>query len=247
MFTIEYRAGLREALIAAARQDDRICGAAVTGSVAAGREDRWSDIDLAFAVAEEFDADQVVADWTARMYQDHVAVYHVDLWRGGTRFRVFLLADSLQVDLAFWPAAEFGATSPTFTLLFGTANERAYTPEPDPHELIGTACLYALHARSSLARGRVLEADHMISNLRNHVLALACVRHGVQAHNGRGVDDLPASYRALTVGMLPASLEVAELSRAFHATTATLLDEVQQMDADLAARLRPPVRLLSGA
>lgn len=246
MFTAEYREGLRETLIAAARQDDRICGAAVTGSAAAGREDRWSDIDLALAVAAEADAEQVVADWTARMYREHGAVDHLDVWRAGTLFRVFLLADSLQVDLAFWPAGEFGATSPTFRLVFGTANERAHTPEPEPKELIGTAWLYALHARSSLARGRVLQADYMISNLRNQVLALACVRHGVQAHNGRGLDDLPEGYRALTAAMLPVSLEAGELSRAFRATTATLLDEAGHVDAALAARLTPPVRLLSG-
>jgi hypothetical protein len=32
--------------------------------------------------------------------------------------------NTLQVDLAFWSSAEFGATGPTFRLALGTANER---------------------------------------------------------------------------------------------------------------------------
>jgi hypothetical protein len=40
-----------------------------------------------------------------------------------TLYRVLLLDNTLQVDLAFWPATEFGAIAPTFRLLFGRANE----------------------------------------------------------------------------------------------------------------------------
>src|SRR5262249_33468849 len=43
MFTPEERAQLRDALIAAARTDPRLTGAALTGSAAAWAEDRWSD------------------------------------------------------------------------------------------------------------------------------------------------------------------------------------------------------------
>jgi hypothetical protein len=49
---------------------------------------------------------------------------------GDVRFRVFLLAGTLQVDLAFWPQAEFGAIAPTFRLLFGTSRERPAPPAP---------------------------------------------------------------------------------------------------------------------
>jgi len=40
VFTPDERTELREALLAAARADGRIVGAAVTGSAAVGREDR---------------------------------------------------------------------------------------------------------------------------------------------------------------------------------------------------------------
>jgi len=45
----------------------------------------------------------VVAGWTERMYAEARAVDHVDLFRAGTRFRVFLPASTLQVDVTFWP------------------------------------------------------------------------------------------------------------------------------------------------
>ena len=114
MFTPEQRERLREVLVSAAYADTRITGAAVTGSAAVGREDRWSDIDLALCVAADAEFSEVLADWTERMYREHAAVHHVDVTRGATLYRVFLLADTLQVDLAFWSAAEFGATRPDF-------------------------------------------------------------------------------------------------------------------------------------
>ncbi|WP_197683445.1 hypothetical protein [Jiangella alkaliphila] len=47
MFTRDERTALRDALVAAARADDRIDGAALTGSAARDAEDGWSDIHLA--------------------------------------------------------------------------------------------------------------------------------------------------------------------------------------------------------
>src|SRR4051794_33902580 len=128
MFTPEERDQLREALVAAARADGRISSAALTGSAAAGVTDRWSDIDLALGVASAADYDQVVADWTALMYQAHAAIHQLDVVHERILYRVFLLASTLQVDLAFWPQTEFGATGPTFRLLFGTANQRPPRP-----------------------------------------------------------------------------------------------------------------------
>src|SRR5918912_1605092 len=125
-FTPDERERLRAELVSAARGDDRIRAAAHTGSASVGREDRWSDIDLALCVADDAEIASVVDDWTARMYRDHGAVAHHDVRRGATLFRVFMLENTLQVDLAFWPPADFGAIAPTFRLAFGTANERPF-------------------------------------------------------------------------------------------------------------------------
>jgi len=246
MFTPEDRTRLRDALIAAARADPRITGAALTGSAAAGAEDRWSDIDLALGVAGGADPGPVVADWTERMYREGGAVHHLDVYLGETLFRVFLLANTLQVDLAFWPAAEFGAIGPTFRLLFGTANERPVRPAPAAAGLIGMGWLYALHARSSIARGRAWQAEYMVSGMRDQVLVLACLRHGVPAVEGRGIDSLPPEATAAVAAGLVRSLDAAELRRAFGVVTEALIAEVERADAGLADRLAAPLRELTG-
>ncbi len=237
IFTSEERERLREKLILAARADPQIIGVAITGSAALGREDRWSDIDLALCLASNIDASQVIAHWTERMYRDYNALEHLDVWQGTTLYRVFLLTNTLQVDLAFWLATEFGATGPTFCLLFGTANVRPQVPLPAATNLIGWAWLYALHVRSSIARGRVWQAEFMLSGMRDQVLALACLRRGLPAYEGRGMDDLPPEITSSLTQALVRSLDIAELRRAFAVTKSALLLEVEQEDIELAKRL----------
>ena len=244
MFTPEDRDQLRAALVTAARADGRISGAALTGSGAVGATDRWSDIDLALAVAPAADHDQVVADWTDRMYRAHTAIHHLDVVHERILYRVFLLASTLQVDLAFWPAAEFGATGPTFRLLFGTANQRPPRPAPIAAELIGMGWLYALHVRSSIARGRPWQAEYMLSAARDQVLALICLRHGLSAVEGRGIDHLPAEATAAITGALVRSLDTAELRRAFGIVSDALIAEAAQVNTALATRLAAPLREL---
>ncbi len=246
MFTPEDRTRLRDALIAAARADPRITAAALTGSAANGAEDRWSDIDLALCVAADADPGRVAADWTGRMYREGGAVHHVDVYLGDTLFRVFLLASTLQVDLAFWPAAQFGAYGPAFRLLFGTAEERPFRPPPAAAWLIGMGWLYALHVRSSIERGRAWQAEYMLSAMRDQVLALACLRHGLPAVEGRGIDRLPPEATAAVAAGLVRSLDAAELRRAFVAVTEALIAEVGRADAGLADRLAAPLRELTG-
>src|SRR5262245_46435139 len=245
MFTPEDRTRLRDALIAAARADPRITGAALTGSASVGAEDRWSDIDLALSVAGGADYGRVVADWTERMYREGGAVHHLDVYLGDTLFRVFLLANTLQVDLAFWPAAEFGAIGPTFRLLFGTANERPARPPPTAAGLIGMGWLYALHARSSIARGRPWQAEYMISGMRDHVLALACLRLGVPEREGRGMDLLPKEVTQPLEEALIRRIDRLELSRALRVAGERLLVEMRMVDEGLASRLEPAIRELS--
>jgi len=242
-FTVAERSALRDALVSAARADDRITGAALTGSAAVDGEDEWSDIDLALQIAAEVDA--VLTDWTAMMYRDHDAVHHTDVWSRGTVYRVFLLASTLQVDIAFAPAAEFGALGPTFRLLFGEAVEQPAWTTPAPVELVGMGWLYALHARSSVARGKVWQAEYMISGVRDHVLMLMCLRHDVPHSQGRGLHLLPEATTAVVEPTLVRSLDKAELLRAFTASVDVLLGEVAFVDEELAVRLAGPLRELT--
>ena len=80
--------------------------------------------------------------------------------------------------------------------------------------MIGMAWLYALHARSGIARGRVRQAEYMISGMRDHVLALACLRHELPTVHGREFDALPSEAAAIIERSLVSSLQVHELKRA---------------------------------
>ncbi|WP_116947417.1 nucleotidyltransferase domain-containing protein [Jiangella endophytica] len=246
MFTRNERTALRDELVAAARADHRIAGAAVTGSAAGGAEDGWSDVDLAFGLADGADQAVVIGDWTAAMYERHGAVAHLDSPRGGTIYRVFLLASTLQVDIAFAPAAEFGAIAPTFRLLFGTAREVPAATPPEAGELVGMGWLYALHARSSIERGRGWQALYMINGLRDQVVALACLRHDLPAWQGRGVDGLPEAVTRPLLDALAGALDDATLRRAFAVATEALLAEARDVDPGLADRLTAPLRALTG-
>ncbi|TDP96699.1 nucleotidyltransferase domain-containing protein [Labedaea rhizosphaerae] len=242
MFTPRERATLLDALVAAAHADPRIAGAALAGSSARGFTDEWSDVDLALSVAADRDA--VIDDWTSRIYREHAAITHLDMWAGGTLFRVFLLPGTLQLDVAFWSSAEFGATGPHFKLLFGVAAPQEHIPPPSATSLIGMGWLYALHARSSIARGRGWQAEYMISGMRDQVLALACLRYGVAAVQGRGIDQLPVDVTGPVAAGLVRSLDRGELVRAFAAVTAAFGDEAGRHEPELALRLAEPLREL---
>lgn len=244
MFTEQTRDRLRETLLDRARQDGRIAAAALVGSAASGRQDRWSDIDLALRIGPDADRDVVVADWTDLLRREHHAVDHLDFDRAGTLYRVFLRADTLQVDISFWAFDAFGPTGPHFALVFGEAPDGDIAQPAPATQLVGWAWLYALHARSAIARGRIWQAEYMIGGLREHVVALACRRHDLPAVQGRGVDDLPPAVTAPFAATLVRSPDAAAAHRAFSAACALLADEVALLDGALAARIRPVLREL---
>jgi hypothetical protein len=245
MFTPDDRAGLRASLLRHAASDSRISGAALTGSAAADAEDRWSDIDLAFGIADPAQLSEVLSDFTSLMYGAYHAIHHTDVHAGPWLYRVFFLADTLQVDLAFVPATEFRALSPAFRLISGAANDPRPAPPADPASLIGLAWLYALHARSALARQKLWQAEYMISGVRDHALALACLRHNLPAVHARGTDHLPPEITAPFEPTLVTRLDHPDLSRAFRAAIDALLAEIHQADPTLAARLHRPLTALA--
>ena len=245
MFTREERERLRTTLVTAARADKRITGAALTGSAARDGEDEWSDIDLAFGVRDAGLLHQTLDDWTSRMVEDHGALATFDVTRGNAVYRVFFLRNTLQVDLAFFPASEFGALAPTFRLLFGESVELPHVPSPRAENLIGMAWLHAIHARSCIKRGKHWQAEYMISAVRDHALALAALRLGLPAAEGRGTDQLPQEITRPLEGALVRTLVARELSRAFAVAVAGLLSEVHHADHSLAARLEGPLTELT--
>ncbi|GAB2471597.1 hypothetical protein GCM10027063_10180 [Promicromonospora xylanilytica] len=237
MFTPAEREQLRKELIEAAHADDDVVGAALVGSAATGREDAWSDIDLVLQVRRDTDPAEVASRWTAEFYDHRGAAHHLDVIAGGVLYRVFLLESSLQIDVSFWPEDQFRATESGFALLFGTPQPSTEPREPEASREIGMAWLYALHSRSAIARGRVWQATMMLDHLRDQLLVLACVRHGLNPHHGRDADRLPVPFLTVLQQARAASLAEPELARSHTALVRALADEVALHDPGLAADL----------
>ena len=239
MFTARYRNQVRQRVLEMARNDPRVTAGALTGSTAFSSGDDWSDIDVAFGIADGIPLEDVLHDWTETLEQELGVVDHFDLPSGSSIYRVFLLPSGLEIDVAVTPAQDFGARGPNFHTLFGTAQKRQDTPQPDAFHLIGPGWHHALHARSCIERHKPWQAEYWISALRDHILALACLRYGESAFYGRGIDRLPADVTQSLADALVRSLDEAELRRALAVATRHLIGEIEEWDAALCARLRP--------
>lgn len=239
------RDAVRAQLLELARADDRVTGAAITGSAAAGREDRWSDIDLFFGVT---DVAAVLADFSSHLYADLGALSHFDLVAGPAAYRGFLLPDRLEVDLGFTPAGDFrGYGTAPFSVVFGEPAAPSPAVGPDVGQLAGLLWHHVLHARSSIERGRPWLAEYWISQARFHVLTLAADRHGLDTAYAKGADALPQPVKESLGAGLVLGLEPEELSRALQAVTAAAVTELRHHDAAAAERLRKPLLALADA
>jgi hypothetical protein len=243
-FTVEARVELKSSLLEFATRDPRISGAAVTGSAAADREDRWSDIDLAFGVSDPALVGAVLSDFSDFMYAQG-ALHHHDVGAGAWIYRVFFLRGGLQVDLAFVEQGEFRPLGPAFKLVFGDAKSVQPFPSPNPRDIIGLAWLHALHARSCILRDRLWQAEYMVSAVRDHTLALACIRLGLPSAHGRGIDSLPESVTQPLLVSMVGHLDSNELWRAFDTVLQSLTSEVNHADPALGLRLAAELRDLS--
>ena len=226
MFSTDDRDRLRDRLLDVASSDPRVVGGAVLGSLAHGEGDRWSDLDIMFAVAEDVALSEVLDAWTARVVREFDAAQLFDLVAGPITYRVFLLPGHLELDLSFTPASRFGPGAPNFRLLFGEPVEQPFeSPPTSAHELFGYAVHHALHARVAIERGRYWSAEYWISAVRDYALNLACLRRGLDGWYGRDFDQLPAQVLERARDVLVRSLEPGELRSALRQAVGVLLDE----------------------
>ena len=233
MFTVEQRDALRDRVLALAEADERVVAGAAVGSLASGGGDRFSDLDLTFGVADGVPVAEVLDDWTRSLAAEREAVQLTDLERPPTIYRVFLLPDALQFDLSMTPAERFRPAGPRWRTLFGETAEGETRPTPpDPHDLFGWGVIYALHSRSCIERGRSWQAEHYVGAVRDHALALACLREGLPAVQARGYDDLSAETLAHFAETHVPALDPATLRVALAASVRALLREGE--DARLA-------------
>ena len=148
--------------------------------------------------------------------------------------------------LSFWPRDLFRSTENGFRLLFGSANEPASPTGPDSERVIGMAWLYAIHARSAIARGRSWQAVMMLDELRDQIITLLCLQHGLNPWHGREVDRLPTQeLEALSDGRAT-SVDLTELERSRQVLLRHYLTVTEHHDAKRAAALRRALEPFTG-
>ncbi len=224
----------------------RVVAGAAVGSLALNQGDRWSDLDLTFAVADDIPVAKVLEAWTRDIAEKLDAIHLFDVTSGPSIYRVFLLPGCLQFDLSFTPAPKFGANGPKFKLIFGSSVERPHAEPPPAQELLGYAVHHLLRARFCIERGRFWQAEYWISGARDNALSLACRRRGLPAVHGRGFDALPAGVRDHFQSGLVRALERDELLRALGFVIEGLLRESDEA-RELAVRVEPRLRELTAA
>lgn len=228
--------------------DPRIEAAVLTGSLGAGRADRWSDMDVAGVVGGGESCEEVAADWVARIYRELPVAHHYETAFGTTLVRGFLLDSGLVVDLAFTPSGDFSVWAPVQVAFdrTGTASKAADSPEswsptPDWRTEAGFAWHDVLHGCVAANRGKPWQALYYLQRVRNRTLALASERHGFDADEFTHVDELPPNERDPLLATLVSDLERASLLYAIEVAARAFLDELRRGDPTLADRLAPPV------
>jgi hypothetical protein len=233
MFTVGDRERVSERVLKMAAEDARVVASAVVGSLAVSEGDRWSDLDLTFAIADNVQLGDVLADWTRTLIQELDAAHLFDLSAGASVYRVFLLPGCLQFDLSFTPASQFGASGPKFKLLSGAAVEKPHVEPTPAQELFGCAVHHAVRARICIERGRYWQAEYWISSARDYALSLACRRRGLSPFYGRAFDDLPPDVRDRFIGALPTSIQRDALLAALRVAVDGLLQEAGDLQESL--------------
>jgi hypothetical protein len=244
VFTIEQRDAALDRVLRLGHEDRRIVAGALVGSLAAEAGDRFSDVDLTFGVADGVPIAEVLDDWTRTLGETLDVVRLVDLVRGPTTYRVFLLPGALQLDLSMTPAGRFRPAGPRFRLLFGEIAPDEGPPDAEAPvagdlfiatpaiaaDIFGWGVIYALHARACIERGRMWQAEHYVAALRDHALALACLREGVTPYQARGYDDLSTeTLRGLDATHVGA-LQAPALRTSLAASAVALLGEGRRAD-----------------
>jgi hypothetical protein len=228
--------------------DRRVEAAAVTGSVGAGRADRWSDFDVTGVIADGESCESVAADWVTLTYLEWPIVHHYETSFGTTLVRGFFLVNGLVVDLAFTPRADFEVWAPvqvafdrTGAATTAAAAWRPWSPEPEWRSEAGFAWHDVVHACTAANRARHWQSLFYLQRVRNRTLVLASERHGHDADEFTHVDELPDQERDPLLGSLIAELDRRSLLAAIQVASQAFLDELRRGDRELADRLGPPL------
>lgn len=241
------RTALSDYILKLGQQDARVMGGAFVGSFSSDAQDPWSDLDISFGIDSGASPRNVLEEFTDQIAKDWQVVHHFDVARGRAIYRVFLFANGMELDLSVFPEQEFGPKAPSFKLLFGEANEAEHVPPPALDILHGWAWHHVLHANSALHRGRLWQAEFWISALRDHIITMKCVHHGLQSAHGRGADQLPQSELEELETTLIKALDASQMRVSLNRTAQLLISEIGRSNAVLAESIRDVVSLALNA
>ncbi|MBD79536.1 MAG: hypothetical protein CL840_11515 [Crocinitomicaceae bacterium] len=237
LFKEEERTALYNQLVQIGQLDNRIIGGALVGSFAADKQDKWSDLDISFGIKGDINPKKVLDKWADLLSMDYEIIHYFDVPHSLAIYRVLLFSSGLEVDLSVIPESEYGPKSPNFRLLFGRALENKKFPNPSIEKLRGWGWHHVMHANSSINRGKLWQAEFWISNLREHIIALKCLRFGLPSAHGRGVDQLPKSELNYLDKTLIKAIEVKELRTSLNSSTQLLVEEIAKSNKTLAGKL----------
>lgn len=253
LYSAAYRCRVLDELTAALMDDERIAGAVLVGSGAAGFKDRYSDIDLAVLVGDESRVDEVYADWWRRI---HALFPIVDAFEEQPRHLYgFLLDRFLELDVGFQGEAGLYERKPQWRILFDRRGvtlslmkprEKPAVDQAAAHEKrMQSSWYYVLHCMNSIQRGQPLRASFFIATLRDEAALMAGLSRGLRT----GVDSyfkdtdlLPDEVRRRIGEALPRSLNPAELLRALKATVDVYYGEAENLDVKLGMDRAPSLR-----
>jgi predicted nucleotidyltransferase len=234
--------------------DRRVEAAVVSGSIARGEADRWSDFDLVAVLVEGARGEELARDWDVLAYREWPVVHHYATEFGTTLVRGFLFENGLLADLAFTPVGDFQAWAPLRVAFdrCGVVTRvveawQPYIPTPDWRGEAGFAAHDVLHACVAAVRGRPWQSVYYLQRIRNRTLSLASERHGWDPAEFVFVDDLPAEEIGGLLPTLVGDLEPSSLIDAVDAATRAFLAELRQGDRELADRLGPTLLAIVSA
>jgi predicted nucleotidyltransferase len=226
IFTAAEREEAAERLVGLLRADEYIADVALLGSLATGRADALSDLDIASRVEPGTSVEAIADRWTERMYELFAVVHHYAVAFGADRVRGFLLANLLEIDLGFGPQ-------------LGTYDVPAPELQVEHHAGIGWHDV--VHGATALARGRHWRANHYVERVRERTLTMAAERRSLPTNEFKGIDDVPPDELVMVGRTFGRSLGDAEVREALEAATHAFLDELHRSDPALADRLEAPL------
>lgn len=233
----------RSWLLDRAEADPRVIGAALTGSIARGEGDAWSDVDVYLGVNAPLP--EMLEEWSEQVYAELGALHHFDLTAGIAVYRAFLLPGLAEVDLGLCPAGQWGPRGGAFAVVFGDPAPAVAATPFDPDHLAGLAWHHARHVHVCLERGRLWQAEYWVGALRGQVLTLAAARRGLDTSYARGAHLLPDDVTGPLAGALVGELTPAALRRALGVALGCFLGELTAVDEPLAGVLRTALETIS--